>query len=43
MGYKVHYEEAPNLGHDYAMWNLYLEQVLDSWLPLRRAPIYGRA
>ncbi|MDG0808841.1 alpha/beta hydrolase-fold protein [Cohnella rhizosphaerae] len=40
LGYEVRYEEAPGMGHDYEMWDLYLQKALGEWLPLRRTPIY---
>ncbi|WP_141504686.1 alpha/beta hydrolase [Paenibacillus luteus] len=41
LGFDTRYEEAPGLGHDYRFWNAYLDKALSSWLPLKRAPIYG--
>lgn len=37
-GIPVHYEEMPNLGHDWDFWDGALAQALDVWLPLRRKP-----
>jgi S-formylglutathione hydrolase FrmB len=40
LGYDVHYEEAEDMGHDHDMWDAYLAKALDSWLPLKREPVY---
>ncbi|MNJ63014.1 hypothetical protein D3C77_588750 [compost metagenome] len=40
LGYDAKYEEAPGMGHDYGMWDVYLDKALSSWLPLKRTPIY---
>lgn len=39
LGYDVYYEEVKDMGHNYDMWDTYLAKALDSWLPLKRAPI----
>jgi putative tributyrin esterase len=36
LGYSLHYEEAPGLGHDWDFWELYVGKALNEWLPLKR-------
>lgn len=36
LGYPLHYEEAPGLGHEWDFWDLYVGKALNEWLPLRR-------
>lgn len=36
LGYPLHYEEAPGLGHEWDFWDLYIGKALNEWLPLRR-------
>ena len=40
LGYHLHYEEAPGVGHDWNFWDAYIKKALYEWLPLRRAGIY---
>jgi len=40
LGYDVSYTEAEGYGHDFRLWNEYLETIMDKILPLRRSPIY---
>ena len=36
LGYLLHYEEAPGLGHEWDFWDLYVGKALNEWLPLKR-------
>jgi S-formylglutathione hydrolase FrmB len=36
LGYPLHYEEAPGLGHEWDFWDLYVGKAFNEWLPLKR-------
>lgn len=36
LGYHIHYEEAPGLGHEWDFWDRYIQKALYEWLPLKR-------
>lgn len=39
IGYPLHYEEAPGLGHEWAFWDQYVRKALYEWLPLKRRAV----
>lgn len=40
LGYDVVYEEIPGYGHEWDFWDMTLRKVIETWLPLKKAPIY---
>jgi len=40
IGYQLHYEEVPGLGHEWEFWDQAMRKAFYEWLPLKRAAIY---